>query len=58
MKVTYDPYADAVYIRLTTDKHEVHTHLLDDPWIAVDIGKDRQVVGFEVLEASKRLDLE
>ena len=57
MKVTYDPKADAVYIRLTTDKHDVDTHLVDD-WVAVDIGNDRAVVGFEILEASARLDLE
>ncbi len=58
MKVTYDPKADAVYIRLTTEKRELHTHLLDDPWVAVDIDSNRQVVGFEILAASARIDLE
>ena len=57
MKVTYDPYADAVYIKLTDEKHDLETRLVDD-WVAVDIGRDRAVFGFEILEASKRLDLE
>ncbi len=46
-----------MYIRLTADKHELSTHVVDD-WVAVDIGSDRKVVGFEILEASTRLDLE
>ena len=57
MKVTYDPYADAVYIDIARGKGSVETKLVDD-WIAVDIGADRAVVGFEILDASSRLDVE
>ena len=57
MKVTYDPYADAVYIDIARGKGSVETKLVDD-WVAVDIGADRTVVGFEILDASSRLDVE
>ena len=57
MKVTYDPYADAVYIDIARGKGSVETKLVDD-WIAVDLGADRAVVGFEILDASSRLDVE
>ncbi len=56
MKVTYDPYVDAVYIRLTPKGQDVTTHIFDN-WIAVDIGENGAVVGFEILDASKSLDL-
>ena len=59
MKVTYDPLSDAVYIRLTpeSDRQEVSTHVFKD-WVAVDIGSNGAVVGFEILDASKCLDLD
>ena len=58
MKVTYDPHADAVYIYLTTGKHDLTTHVVDDEDIMVDTGDDRAVFGIEILHASSRLDLE
>ena len=60
MKVTYDPYADAVYIYLTAKKHELYTHVIEDEDIMVDVGtgNNRAVVGIEILDASSRLDLE
>ena len=57
MRVTYDPYADAVYIDIARGKGSVETKMLDD-WVAVDIGADRAVIGFEILDASSRLDVE
>ena len=59
MKVTYDPLADAVYIRLTpeSERQDVATHMFKD-WVAVDIGRNGGVVGFEILDASKSLDLD
>ena len=58
MKVTYDPYADAVCIYLTTEKHELTTHVIEEEKIMVDVGNNRVVVGIEILDASSRLDLE
>ena len=58
MKITYDPYADAVYIYLATGKHELTTHVTDDESIMVDVSEDRAVFGIEILDASSRLNLE
>lgn len=60
MKVTYDPYADAVYIYLTTEKHELYTHVIEGEDIMVDVGtgRNRAVVGIEILDASSRLNVE
>ena len=60
MKVTYDPYADAVYIYLTTKKHELYTHVIGQEEIMVDVSTDkhRTVVGIEILDASSRLNVE
>lgn len=58
MKVTYDPYADAVYIYLTTKKHELTTHVIEEEEIMVDIGSNRVVYGIEILDASSRLNVE
>ncbi len=60
MKVTYDPYADAVYIYLTAEKHELYTHVIEDEDIMVDVstGANRTVVGIEILDASSRLNVE
>ena len=57
MRVTYDPYADAVYIDIARGKGTVETKLADN-WVAVDIGADQAVIGFEILDASSRLDVE
>ena len=57
MRVTYDPYADAVYIDIARGKGTLETKMLDD-WVAVDIGADCSVIGFEILDASSRLDVE
>ena len=59
MKATYDPLADAVYIRFTpeSEMQDVSTHVFKD-WVAVDIGQNGAVVGFEILDASKCLDLD
>jgi uncharacterized protein YuzE len=57
MRVTYDPYADAVYMDIARGRGTLETNILDD-WVAVDIGADRAVIGFEILDASSRLDVE
>ena len=57
MKVSYDPYVDAAYIRLTSKKQKVTTHTLGD-WVAVDVGENGSIVGFEILDASISLDIE
>ena len=53
MKITYDPEADALYILL----HDVQAVGSDDieEGVVADFDSDGHVIGFEVLDASKRL---
>ena len=54
MRVTYDPDVDALYIRLLDGQFEVTTSRLTDD-VAVDFAPDGEVVGIEVLDASRRV---
>ena len=52
MKITYDPQADAAYIRFRKGKFQVTTqHLTED--IAIDYAPDGKIVGIEILDASR-----
>ncbi|MEX2017506.1 MAG: DUF2283 domain-containing protein [Candidatus Pacearchaeota archaeon] len=53
MKVTYDPDADAIYIRLTNEKFN-KTNIIDDNTI-LDLDQNGDVIGVELLFVSKRL---
>ena len=56
MKITYDPEADAAYLSFKEKRGEVTTvHLTAD--IAIDLGQGEEVVGIEVLDASKHLGI-
>ena len=57
MKITYDPQVDAAYISFKKGPTQVTTiHLTED--IAIDLGPGEEVVGIEVLEASKHLSFD
>ena len=51
MKITYDPEADAISIRLREGKYECRTVRLSDD-IALDFAPGEQLVAIEVLGAS------
>ena len=52
MKITYDPQADAAYIRFRKGKFQVTTqHLTED--IAIDYAPDGKIVGIEILDAGR-----
>ena len=53
MKVTYDPRADAMYIKLTGEKFS-KTKVIDDNTI-LDLDKKGNVIGIELLFVSKHL---
>lgn len=54
MEITFDPAADAIYIRIR--KAEVRkTEVLDKYETMIDIGRNGSIVGIEMLGASKRL---
>jgi len=54
MKVTYDPEVDILRILFTTAAVEESDE--DKPGIILDYDKDGNVVGMEVLGASKRIE--
>lgn len=52
MKIKYDPEVDAIYIDIIEEKKSVKTiHLSDD--IALDFSGNEELVGIEILDASK-----
>ncbi len=50
MKISYDSEIDALYIRLIEGAHECRTVRLNEE-IALNMGKDEQLVGIEILDA-------
>ena len=54
MKVTYDPEVDALYILLKDAPVEESDE--DKPGVVLDYDKAGNVVGIEILDASKRIE--
>lgn len=54
MKISYDPEADALYIRLVEGEYECRTLRLNDE-IALNIGPGEMLVGIEILDAKEVL---
>ncbi len=54
MKVFYDPEVDV--LRILFSNHPVEESDEDKPGVIIDYDKDGNLVGFEVLEASKRIE--
>jgi uncharacterized protein YuzE len=53
MKITYDPEADALYIQLRNASAKDAVDIEDG--VVADLDADGHVIGFEVLDASKRM---
>jgi len=57
MQILYNARTDLLYLRLDDRKQQVtNTRLSDD--IVLDVGKDNRIVGIEILDASRHLNLE
>lgn len=54
MKISYDPEADALYIRLIEGKQECRTLRLNEE-VALDVGPGEVLVGIEILDGSQVL---
>lgn len=54
MKVTYDPETDTLRVIFSNDAVEESDE--DKPGVILDYDKDGNVVGLEVLDASKHMD--
>ena len=57
LDITYDPQSDAIYIYLTELVKEPDTREVAED-IALDFDTGERLVGIEVLDESKRLDLD
>ena len=57
MNIHYDDKTDLLYIRFDGRKQEVVNKRVSDN-IVLDIGKGEKVVGIEILDASKYVDLQ
>jgi len=56
MKVQYDERADLLYLRLDPRPQEVLNRRVSDD-IVLDVGREDKIVGIEIMNASKNLDL-
>ena len=57
MQILYDGKTDLLYLRLDERKQSVLNKRLSED-IVLDIGEDDKIVGIEILDASKHLNLE
>jgi len=57
MNVLYNDRTDLLYIRLDDRRQEVINRRVSED-IVLDIGKDARVIGIEILDASKRVNLD
>jgi len=57
MQIFYDAHIDLVYIRLDDREQDVVNKRLSDD-IVLDVGADDRIVGIEIVDASRHLNLE
>ena len=57
MQILYNAKTDLLYLRLDDRKHQVINKRVSED-IVIDIGEDNRIVGIEILDASKNLNLE
>lgn len=54
MKIEYDDEADAIYIQI--QEKEVTTSREIEDGVIIDFDEEKKVIGFEVLNASKKIN--
>lgn len=57
MQILYDAKTDLLYLRLDDRKQKVINKRLSED-IVLDMGKGNRIVGIEILDASKHVNLE
>jgi uncharacterized protein YuzE len=57
MNITYNDKTDLLYIRLDDRKERIINQRISHD-VVLDIGGNNKIVGIEILDASKRLNLE
>lgn len=58
MKITYDKTADAAYIYIKRADTKIDSTKQEKDWMLVDYAKNGEIAGIEILNASKKLNLE
>lgn len=57
MQIHYDSKTDLLYLRIEPAQQDViNKRIADD--IVLDIGKDDKIIGIEIMDASKNVNLE
>lgn len=56
MRITYDDKIDLLYLRLDDRKQDVVNRRVSED-VVLDLGEGERIVGIEILDASKHLDL-
>jgi uncharacterized protein YuzE len=56
MQVLYNSKTDLLYLRLDDQKQQVINRRVTDD-VVLDVGEDDRIVGIEILDASKHLNL-
>jgi uncharacterized protein YuzE len=57
MTIHYDSITDLLYIRIESSAQEVINKKVTED-IVLDIGKDDKIIGIEIMDASKHVNLE
>ena len=57
MQILYNDRTDLLYLRLDDRKQEVVNNRATED-IVLDLGEDNKIIGIEILDASKHLNLE
>ena len=57
MQILYDSKTDLLYLRLDEQKQQVINKRVSED-IVLDLGEDDRIIGIEILDASKHLNLE
>lgn len=57
MKIHYDSKTDLLYLRIESSEQEVVNKRVSDE-IVLDIGENEKIIGIEIMDASKHINLE
>lgn len=57
MNILYDDKTDLLYLRLDERKQEIRNKRVSED-VVLDIGKNDIIIGIEIMDASKRINLD
>ena len=57
MRIIYEPKTDLLYLHLDDQTHQVNNRRVCED-VVLDLGEGDRIVGIEILDASRRLELD